>query len=536
LNPRLSGEAPIPRLKYSLYKKLVKADRPKNRVYWLPGWQRYSILVLFLIFCCGSYSRAHAIESLDLKITPSRLEPTGDQQERQSVSHQEGWVYYTQPGDTLEAIAARFQVQPQDIQLPEPIKIGQLLDQELRLVIPRPIEPSSSTTEVLPDFEVVYSPNAIGFNIQEYVSQARGYLSTHQEYMRSTGLTSGAEIVERVAIENSFHPRLLLAILEYQCGCVLGPLEEGVDPDYLMGVSESSRKGLYRQLGWVVNQLSLGYYGWREGLLTELAFNDGPPVKLAPDLNAGSIAVAYLFSRLNNRSEWVDPENGFKQLYESMYTAEGIENQFIGPLFPPGLAQPDLILPFQPDREWGFTSGPHQAWETEGALAALDFAPASEHFGCHRSDAWVVAVADGLVVRSEHGAVVLDLDQDGFEQSGWAVLYMHVEDRQRTLSGTYLRRGDPIGHPSCEGGPADGTHVHIARKFNGEWIAADGPIPFTLSGWEVQAGYRPFEGSLSRGDQVVVANTLSPAQAFISLPAHDLLLKPKISHDLWWEE
>ena len=230
------------------------------------------------------------------------------------------------------------------------------------------------------------------------------------------------------------------------------------------------------------------------------------------------------------------PKNGFMELFENMYAGEGIEDHFTGPLFPHGLTQPDLILPFQQDREWGFTSGPHKAWETDGALAALDFAPASERFGCQRSDAWVVAMADGMVVRSEHGAVVLDLDGDGFEHTGWVVLYMHVEDRQRTPEGAYLHRGEAIGHPSCEGGPANGTHVHIARKYNGEWIAADGPIPFVMSGWVAQAGYRPFEGSLSRGDQIVVANPLSPAQAFISLAADDLMLNAKISRDLWWEE
>jgi hypothetical protein len=381
---------------------------------------------------------------------------------------------------------------------------------------------------------VVYSPSAIGFDIREYVSQAGGYLSNHQEYMRSTGLTGAAEIVERVAIENSFHPQLLLAILEYQCGCVLGPLEEGMEQDYLLGVSDPTKKGLYRQLGWAANQLSQGYYGWREGLFNELAFVDGSTVSLSPDLNAGSAAIAYLFSRLNDPGEWdkvMKPDNGFKELHENMNGDEENKAGFSDPLFPADLTQPDLALPFQQDLEWGFTSGPHKAWETDGALAALDFAPASEQFGCQQSDAWIVAVADGLVVRSEHGAVVLDLDGDGFEQTGWAILYIH-----RIPEGAYLRRGEPIGHPSCEGGPADGTHVHIARKYNGEWIAADGPLPFTMSGWVAQAGFRPFEGSLSRGDQVVVANPLSPAEAFISLAGDDLMLIARVSRDLWCED
>jgi LasA protease len=503
------------------------------------GWRRFLFLVVVLMLCVGNFSHTHALDNqLQRKGNPDVYQ-TGGKEDRQFTSQSDEWVYFTQPGDTLKAIASRFQVLPQDIHGPEPLTVSQLLNPGLRLVIPRPKHLAYRFDWILEDYEVVFSPSTIGFEFQEYVSRAGGYLSTHQEYMRSTGLTSGAEIVERVAVENSFDPRLLLAILEYQCGCVFGPLEDGIDPDYLVGIPEISRRGLYRQLGWVANQLSLGYYGWREGLINDLVFRDGSTVSLPPDWNAGSAAIAYLFSRLNDRSEWnrvVMPGGGFKELYQKMDTGEENEVDFSGPLFPAELTQPDLILPFQQDREWGFTSGPHRAWETDGALAALDFAPASEQFGCQRSDNWVVAVADGLIVRSEHGAVILDLDKDGYEQTGWAVLYMHVEDRQRIPEGTYLRQGDPIGHPSCEGGPADGTHVHIARKFNGEWIAADGPLPFKMSGWTAQAGYRPFEGSLSRGDQVILANPLSPAQAFISQGAEDVMLAAGSSRDLWWEE
>ncbi len=491
------------------------------------------------MLCVGNFSHTYALENqLQGKNNPG-VSQTGGEEDQQFFSQQDEWVYFTQAGDTLESIASRFQVLPQDIRAPESLTISQLLDPGLRLVIPRSKQPEDRFDWILEDYQVVFSPSAIGFDIQDYVSRAGGYLSTHQEYLRSTGLTGEAEIIQRVAVENSFDPRLLLAILEYQCGCVFGPLEDSIDPDYLAGIMEPSRRGLYRQLGWVVNQLSLGYYGWREGLINDLVFKDGSTVSLPPDWNAGSAAIAYLFSRLNDRNEWnqvLKAGNGFNELYQKMYADEEHMVDFSGPLFPADLTQPDLILPFQQDREWGFTSGPHPAWETDGALAALDFAPASEQFGCQRSDDWVVAVADGLIVRSEHGAVVLDLDKDGSEQTGWAVLYMHVEGRQRTSEGTYLRQGDPIGHPSCEGGPADGTHVHIARKYNGEWIAADGPLPFTMSGWTAQAVYRPFEGSLSRADQVVEANPLSPAQAFISLGAEDVMLTTKISRDLWWEE
>jgi LasA protease len=84
-------------------------------------------------------------------------------------------------------------------------------------------------------------------------------------------------------------------------------------------------------------------------------------------------------------------------------------------------------------------------------------------------------MAPGLVVRSDFGAVVVDMDGDGYAGTGWAITYMHLETRDRVAIGTQVKTGDPLGHPSCEGGFSNGTHVHIARTYNGRWVAADGP-------------------------------------------------------------
>ncbi|MES0340644.1 MAG: hypothetical protein ABUK15_11410, partial [Anaerolineales bacterium] len=63
------------------------------------------------------------------------------------------------------------------------------------------------------------------------------------------------------------------------------------------------------------------------------------------------------------------------------------------------------------------------------------------------------------------------------------------------------------GHPSCEGGRATGTHVHLARKYNGEWIPAGGAIPFELGGWITAYGDDAYEGTLTRGSRVVPASS-----------------------------
>jgi hypothetical protein len=58
--------------------------------------------------------------------------------------------------------------------------------------------------------------------------------------------------------------------------------------------------------------------------------------------------------------------------------------------------------------------------------------------------------------------------------------------------------------------------VHIARKYNGEWIAADGPLPFSLSGWEVEAGQKSYQGQLIKDGRVISANPGGPSSSVIT--------------------
>jgi hypothetical protein len=62
-----------------------------------------------------------------------------------------------------------------------------------------------------------------------------------------------------------------------------------------------------------------------------------------------------------------------------------------------------------------------------------------------------------------------------------------------------------IGYPSCTGGEATGTHVHIARKYNGEWVLADGPLGFNLEGWVIHNGSAAYQGTMARSGFIVKA-------------------------------
>ncbi len=204
--------------------------------------------------------------------------------------------------------------------------------------------------------------------------------------------------------------------------------------------------------------------------------------------------------------------------YENMFGSPWLRAQTVEPLFPATLTQPPLELPFASGRTWSLTGGPHSAWGPNGANAALDFAPGSTMHGCYESTEWTTAVAAGLIVRSENAQVILDLDGDGYEQTGWAILYMHIATKNRVPEGMWVSLNDHIGHPSCEGGVTTGTHVHIARKYNGEWILSDGPMPFVLSGFRAHAGSKLYKGTLTNGDQTIYASDVGSYESRITRP------------------
>lgn len=430
-------------------------------------------------------------------------------------------LYYAQSGDWLPAVAVRFGVDMNSIVSPKVLPTEGLLDPGTLLLIPDTLDHSLAYTpavQLIPDDELIYSATAIDFDINTYVKEAGGYLSTYREYLGTTGWTSGAGEIQRLSYENSINPRLLLAILDYEARWVRGRPENDFRISYPLGYESFRNKGMFMQLVWGINQLSTGYYDWRAGKLTELTFRDGNKLRIDPTLNAGTVALMYYFSRNHSYNEWLrimDQSSGFLSFYQAMFGDPWTRAAGFGPIFPPSISQPEMSLPFEVHASWTFTSGPHGAWEHDGPLAALDFAPASAETGCLSSNMWIVAAAPGLVVRSGNGVVVVDLDGDGSEQTGWNILYLHVASNGRVAKGQWVEKDDRIGHPSCEGGVATGTHLHIARKYNGEWVIADGPLPFVMSGWRVYAGEMPYQGKLVKGDRVITADVNSQALAQI---------------------
>lgn len=417
------------------------------------------------------------------------------------------YYYSVQPGDTLEGLAGRFEVDPALITSSDPIISERLLLPGVVLVIPNLLGTPYPLLPLFPDGEIVFSPTSIDFSIDNFIYAYNGYLSTYSE-MVDEELLSGVEIVRRVAYDTSTNPRLLLALLEYRSGWVRGQPVNEEALTYPIGFYVPEYTGLYKELALAAKQLNTAYYAWRSGNLTQLRFPNGGSLRLDPQINAGSIAVQYVFARFFSQGPWEEALYGsrtFNSLYEQMFGDPWARAALVGDIFPAELVQPPLELPFMPGERWALTGGPHIAWNTGTPRGAIDFAPVTGEPRCVVSRAWVTASSSGIVSRSERSVVVIDLDGDGFEQTGWALVYLHIAESDRVPGGVWVNVDDPIGHPSCEGGTSTGTHVHLARKYNGEWLPANGMVPFILSGWEVQTAERAYEGFLVKGEQVVSA-------------------------------
>ena len=469
-------------------------------------------LLAFILSSCMPPRSASAIENMITPLappTPVPAPPSG----RPAYNPGELVEYTAQNGDTLPALAARFNTTIAEILEANPIipRDATTMPPGLPMQIPIYYLPLWGTEfQSIPDHAFVNGPAHIGFSTSAFVAASSGWLKDYRDYAGGENRT-GAEIVEYVSTNYSISPRLLLAILEYQSGALTQPELPGTK--YILGNRRAFYDSPYLQLVIAANTLNNGYYGWRSGALTEFELADGSLIRPDPWQNAGSVALQYYFSRIYSGDDYyasIGPD-GLARVYRDLFGDPWLDSGVLG--IPGSLGQPELRFPFRAGNIWAYTSGPHTGWGSGAPLAALDFAPASDTSGCYTVDRnlFTTAMADGLVVRSDVDGVMLDLDMDGDERTGWNLFYLHTATQSRVPVGQQVKAGDPIGYPSCEGGSSTGTHVHVARKYNGEWIPADGPLAFNLEGWVASAGNEYREGLLTRGPLSVIACVCSDA-------------------------
>ncbi len=400
------------------------------------------------------------------------------------------------PNQYLGVVAQRYGVALDElvelsgIENPDVVPIGQ------GLVIPHRPGRNTPDQALLPDSELVYGQGYVDFDIDAFVAQQGGRLAQ----VSMTGLDgeqwSGADVVERVAMRYSVGPRVLLAMMEAGSGWVTDADPQGLDADYPLGHTNGA-PGLLPQLEWAADALNHGFYGWQDRGETAIRFEDGTLARGAPGLNPGTIAVQRTLAADTTYSQLPDRLADFDAAYRKLF-GDPVELD-AGPVLPAGLEQPLLHLPWLPGEWWHLTGGPHGGWMPSSGWAALDFVPETAQIGnCVPAPSWAVAAAPGVVARSVPGEILLDLDGDGDMRTGWVLQYLHIVDQPEV--GAVLAQDDPVGRPSCEGGAAETTHLHFARRYNGLWVDAGGPAPMVLDGWTAYGGFE-YEGGMTQPGQ-----------------------------------
>ncbi|HEX2979817.1 MAG TPA: LysM peptidoglycan-binding domain-containing protein [Anaerolineaceae bacterium] len=421
-----------------------------------------------------------------------------------------------QTGDNLPALAVHFNTTVEEIRAANPVipADATTLPPGFPMKIPIYSLPLwGSAYQIIPDELFVNGPAQVGFNTQAFIDAHPGWLKGINEFVSGDQHPAG-EIIDLIAVNYSVSPRMLLALIEYMGGG-LTQTELPADAPYYLGITDYAHKGLYNQLGWFANKLNNAYYDWRIGSLTEINLLDGRLERPDPWQNAATVAFHVVFSKLFAGDSYARAVSdiGLAKAYAQLFGDPWANRS---PHIPGSLTQPAFRMPFLAGKPWAYTGGPHTGWGDEGSpLSAIDFAPPAISSGCTETSEGSTAVSDGIIVRRDPAVAVLDLDGDGDERTGWVVFYLHLASEDIIALNTTVKAGDPLGHPSCEGGHATGTHVHIARKYNGEWIPAGGVLAFNLEGWVVQDGSAAYEGTLVRGTDTIIANTASDSTSHI---------------------
>lgn len=416
--------------------------------------------------------------------------------------------YLVQTGDTVPVLAVHFNTTAEEIMAANPqLSPTGILASGTEIAIPSYYFPLTGPTyKIMPDSAFVYGPGAAGFDVEAYLANSTGSFKNLEAFAGKRQRTA-AQTLQYVAQMYSINPAVFIALAEWRTGAV-STVIEGDQP--YGALPDGAPTHWYLQTLWLAERLSVGYYGWRDGTLTTFMLAGDYTSRVDMYQNAATVALQSIFAQLFDREGFENAAGprGFGATYRGMF---GDPWTTAADTLTGGLTQPALQLPFAVNRVWTLTGGPHPIWGRLLPWGALDFAPAGVS-GCGDTDDPAVAVADGVIARSGENIVMLDLDGDGNEQTGWVVMYLHLAADGLAPAGVQVRAGDPLGYPSCEGGSATGTHVHIGRRYNGEWLAADGVVPFDLGGWVAQHGPQAYSGRLVRLGAWVEASTVSTAQ------------------------
>ncbi len=172
--------------------------------------------------------------------------------------------YTAQIGDTLDALAARFNTTVEEILAANPIIPTSATTMPTGLPMKIPIYYRAlwgTSYQIIPDSLFINGPAQRDFDAVKFVDSQPGWLKNHVEYIGDQN-RRGGEIINFVATNYSVSPRVLLALAEYQTGALSNPQPPDPADPYLLGMDGFRSQGFYRQMAWASDLLN--NYFWQD--------------------------------------------------------------------------------------------------------------------------------------------------------------------------------------------------------------------------------------------------------------------------------
>ncbi|NIM95448.1 MAG: hypothetical protein GTO18_17260 [Anaerolineales bacterium] len=355
------------------------------------------------------------------------------------------------------------------------------------------------------DGQFVWGPNVGQFVVHDYLDS------------NQSPLLSFSNQIEEWTAYASINPQIVLSVLEVQHGWVTS-IPEDIDEFTVSQEIESTTMGLavafYDHLyTWGTRRSQ----GAPAGILPSLSFKEGPEIQLGDQGTSGSFAVASILAEGMNFEQWQDAispqvETGFSATLKALFpNVDPLDTSNI--INPEDLPPNDFFqLPFPLAAEWTF-NGPH-SWcggdHCPGEppdRSSIDFAtnwakdpPLPDHF--------TVAAREGtgFIFTPTQSPLPcwIEIEHEIDPETIWTTSYYHLLKLGDPGSVGWIGRNDSlgvIGQEICNGGFANGAHVHFTLKYNGSFVDLDG---VKLSGWSVHSGPEPYTtGYLERDGTIL---------------------------------
>ena len=320
----------------------------------------------------------------------------------------------------------------------------------------------------LPNF--IYTPDEmLNFNVQAYLESNAPHLSDQ------------AETITHWSGRSSISPKVILAILEHQAQSL--SQEKSANDLNLALKGLSNKNSLKEQISDISTRLATSYYKNVEEKVAN------PQVQSLKALLSSNLASSATSIEQQNQEL-----KSFTQTFFALFpqsTQPQIETPSSLALSVPSASL--LQLPYPVGQSWQTWGGTHTfTGQGSGPRSSLDFRQNRGGFGSNTASLWVSSASQGSAVK--HSSCFVEVLAPG----GWSTTYYHLDNVQVNTGQSVSRNArlanyaNNLDQALCEGGTANGPHLHFSLKLNGAYMSLDG---VQLSGYRVQDGRSNYDSN-----------------------------------------